>query len=215
SLAGVVEVLRPVLRVHDLTAEVLAPLKVGGVPAGVVVVAGGGEQHAAGDVELLAVAGALERDRPARRAGREVRAQHLVPEVHVPSEVVLGNRLVQVVKDLVAVGDRVLAGPRLELEAERVQIGVRPDARIAEQVPGPTDRVATIDDREGPTRLLLPQVMAQADTGDAGAHDQHVDVVDHVSTSVGGDISATRSGTTEMSGTARKPGRWKAGSGYS
>jgi hypothetical protein len=30
-----------------------------------------------------------------------------------------------------------------------------------------------------------------------------------------GDMRDTRRGTTEMSGMSRKPGRWKAGSGYS
>src|SRR3712207_8761366 len=46
------------------------------------------------------------------------------------------------------VGDRLLVPPRLELVAERVQVGVRPDAGVAEQVPGAARRLAGLQDRE-------------------------------------------------------------------
>jgi hypothetical protein len=230
-------IFRPVLRVHDLTAEVLSPLEVRGVPGGVVVVPGGGEQHGAGGVELHAVARPFDRDGPACLLGGEVRAEHPVPEVDVPAEVVLVDRLLQVVQDLVAVGDRVVLGPRLEPEAERVQVGIRPDAGISEQVPRSADRVAAVDDGEGLARLPGRQVAAQADAGQAGADDQHVDVLEfrchrsesaHLSSLPApgvrgevvwppgkpggycGDIRDTRSGTTEMSGPVRplRPGQW-------
>ena len=69
-------------------------------------------------------------------------------EVDVRGDAVLGRPPREVGEDLVAVGDRVVAGPRLELVAERVQVRVRADAWVAEQVPGPADRVARLEDRE-------------------------------------------------------------------
>ena len=158
-LTGVVEVLWPCLRVHHQTAEVVLTLEARAVPARVVVVAGGREQDVARDVELLTAVRALQCDRPKRILLREVRANHLVAEVDTPGKVIFGDRLVQVVKDLVGVGDRILAGPRFELVAERVQVRVRPDARVAEQVPGAPDRIATVDDRKAAARLLGCEVM--------------------------------------------------------
>lgn len=99
-------------------------------------------------------------------------------EVQVPVEAVVRDRLVQVVEDLVGVGDRVVLGPRLELEAEALHVGIGPNTRVAEQIPGPADRVAAVDDGEGPARLLRLEVMTQVDPGDPGSDDQHVDVLE-------------------------------------
>jgi hypothetical protein len=52
-----------------------------------------------------------------------------------------------VVADRGAVGDRLAFGPGLERVAERVHVGVRAHARIAEQVPGAADRRARFQDR--------------------------------------------------------------------
>ena len=98
-------------------------------------------------------------------------------EPDVAVDAVLGNRLAKVREDLVAAGDRVLVPPRLELVAEGVQVGVRADAGIGEQVPGAARRAARLQDRVRLARLLLLQVVGGADAGDACADDQHVDVV--------------------------------------
>src|SRR4051794_27334303 len=96
-----VEVLGPLLGVDDVAPEVFSAVEVGGVSAVVVVIACSGHQHGAGDVELLTVAGALERDGPARLLAREVSAKHLVAKMDAAIEVVLRNGLVQVAEDLV------------------------------------------------------------------------------------------------------------------
>ncbi len=97
-------------------------------------------------------------------------------QIDSPREVVLVDDLVQVVENLVRIGDRVVRSPRLELIAEGMQIRVRPDAGIAEQVPGAADRVATVHDREALTGLQGSQVMTHPEAGDAGTDDQHIDV---------------------------------------
>src|SRR6202023_4078385 len=74
-------------------------------------------------------------------------------------------------------GDRVLVRPRLELVAEGVQVGVRADARITEQVPRAARRAARLQDGVRLARLLLLQVVGRADAGNAGADDQHVEVI--------------------------------------
>jgi hypothetical protein len=73
-----------------------------------------------------------------------------VPEVDAASKVVLGNGLVQIAEDLVRVGNRVIPCPRFEFEPKGVQVGVGPDARVAEKIPGSPDRVAPVDDGERP-----------------------------------------------------------------
>ena len=172
--ARVVEILGPELRVHDHTLEVLLALKVRRVSGRVVVVAGRTEQPVAGDVPLLAVA--LQRHRPLRGATAEVSLEHFVAEVDSPTEIVVVDDLLEIRQNLVRVGDGVIGSPRLELIAECVQIGVGPDTRVAEQVPGAADGVTAVGDGEGPTRLCGGQIVRQTDPGDAGTDDEDIDV---------------------------------------
>jgi hypothetical protein len=83
----------------------------------------------------------------------------------------------QVCEDLVASGDRVVARPRLELVAKRVQKGIGADSGIPEQVPRAADRVACLQDREGLVRHLRRHVIGGPNAGDPSTDDQHVDVV--------------------------------------
>ncbi len=85
--------------------------------------------------------------------------------------------LVDVVEDLGAVRDRELAAPGLEIEAERVQVRVRADAGIAEQVPRAADALAGLDDRVAALGVVLLEVVGAADSGDSGPDDQDVEVL--------------------------------------
>ena len=172
--ARVVEVLGPQLRVHDRALEVLPALEVRRVTGRVVVIAGRTEQPVAGDVPLLTVA--LQCHRPLRSATAEVGLEHLVAEVDSPTEIVVVDDFLEIRQNLVRVSDGVIGSPRLELVAECVQIGVRPDTRVAEQVPGAANGVTAIGDGEGPTRLRGGQIVRQTDPGDAGTDDEHIDV---------------------------------------
>ena len=97
-------------------------------------------------------------------------------EVDVGSEVVLGDRFLEILEDLLAVGDRVVARPRLERVRERMQVGVRANAGIPEQVPRAADGVPRLDDRERLVRQLRLEVVGRADPGNAGADDEDLDV---------------------------------------
>ncbi len=176
SPAPVVEVLGPLLRVNDRAGEALATLEVRRVARVIVVVAGGGEQQPAGQLDALAGGGVLHLHGPHRALGGPRRTEHLVAEADVAGEVVLLDGLVQVVEDLIGIGDRVVAGPGLELVCERVQVGVGTDARIAEQVPGASEGVAALEDRERLAREARLEVVGRPNPGDPRAHDQHVEM---------------------------------------
>ena len=87
------------------------------------------------------------------------------------------GRLAQVVQDRVGAGDGLLVLPRLELVAEGVQVGIGANAGVAEQIPGAAGGVARFEDRERLVGLLGGERVRRPDTGDAGADDQHVDVL--------------------------------------
>ena len=99
-LALVVQVLGPVLRVHDLPLEALAALEVGGVALRVVVVAARGEQPARAEEALLTRLRVLHRHEPAGGLRRPFGPHHAVVVADVLLEVVLADGLAQVVQDL-------------------------------------------------------------------------------------------------------------------
>ena len=179
-LAGVVEVVGPELWLHDR-----APV---GVDAGenrlvavvVVVVARAGVQEVAGEparrgraVGVLVLQG----QRPPRLLGGPVGADDLGAEPDLLVDAVLGGGLAHVPQDRRPVGDRLRLAPRLERVAECEHVGVRPDAGVAEQVPGAADGVAGLEDRVAATGALGLQAVAGADPGEAGTDHDDVEVL--------------------------------------
>jgi hypothetical protein len=73
-------------------------------------------------------------------------------------------------------------GPGLEPEAEGEHVGVRPDARILEQVPGAADILPPLQDDEGLRRTPLLEMPGGTDAGDACAHDHSIDMFGHGAT---------------------------------
>ena len=181
-LAAVVEVLGPVLRVHDLTAESVATRELRGVALVVAVVPACAEDPVRTELhQFLGVvrgAEALDVDRPARVIARPGRAENLVVEPDFGVDVVLRDGLAQVGQNLVRRRDGILVAPRLELVAEGVQIGIRSNPGIPEQIPRAAGCAARLEDGVGPAGVILLQVVRGADAGDAGADDQDVDVLD-------------------------------------
>ena len=161
---------------NNLPAEVLDTRELGRVAGVVPEVAGAGEQPAGRHLHARSEVGALELHRPARVRRRPGGRDHAMVQSDLLIDAVLRRCLPDVAQDLRTVGDRVLALPRLELEAERVQVGVRSDARVAKQVPGAAGRAARLEDREAPLGVLLLQVVGAADARDPGADDQYVDM---------------------------------------
>ncbi|SKY09643.1 Uncharacterised protein [Mycobacteroides abscessus subsp. abscessus] len=117
---------------------------------------------------------AVDLCRPQLLARRPVQRGHLVLQSQVLVDLVLIDGLAKVLHDAVGIGDRLLVDPRLELESKRMQVTVRPDTRIAEQVPGATNRLATLEKREAFLRHLLGHVVGRSDTGDTRPDDQNV-----------------------------------------
>ncbi len=136
SLACVVEILRPVLRMHDLTAEPILSGEVGTEPFVVVVVAGTAEDPTRADLRPFTGIGPFDVDQPACVVRGPGGGHDLVVVPDVAGEAVVLDRLVQVVENPRGVGDRLLVRPRFELVAEGVQVRVRANARITEEVPG-------------------------------------------------------------------------------
>ena len=175
ALAGVVEVLRPVLRVDDRAGEALFALELRREPFVVAVVAAARPEEVAGQPQPLAVL-ALRLDRPARPLARPLGGDDAVAVADPPLDPVLARGLAHVGEDRGPVGDRLLRRPGLEAVAERVHVGVRADPRVAEEVPGAAEVLARLEDRVAAARAALLQVPGGADPREAGADDQHVEM---------------------------------------
>ena len=179
ALAGVVEILRPFLRMHDLAGEVGRARKLRRVAFLVFVIARAHEQEIAGEAHDLGCAlarRALGLHRPARLRRRPRRALDAVVEADLPVDAVVDRGLADVIQNPRPVGDRLRLGPRLERIAERVHVRVGADAGIAKQIPGAADAVAPLEDDVALARALLLQVIARADAGQAGADDEDVEM---------------------------------------
>ena len=170
------------LRVHDLAAESVTTRELRGVALVVAVVPAGAEDPVRTELHqflgVLRSAEALDVDRPARVIARPGRAQNLVVEPDFGVNVVLRDGLAQVGQNLVRRRDGIFVAPRLELVAERVQIGVRPNPGISEQIPRASGCAACLKDGVGPAWVFLLQVVGGADAGDACADDQDVYMLD-------------------------------------
>ena len=88
----------------------------------------------------------------------------------------LGRGFADVAADRRAVGDGLGRFPRLEAIAERVHVGIRTDAGIAEQIPGAADSVAAFQDGIGFVRAILLQMNRRANARQAGANNQNVEI---------------------------------------
>ena len=177
-LAGVVDVIGPLLWMHDLSGEALGALEVRRVALVVAVVAAAHQQEAAGQVHGLFGVAAPRLHGPSGIGGGPLGAHDAVVKADLPIDTVLAGRLAYVVEDRRPVGDRLRLRPRLEGVAERVHVGVRADPRVFEQVPRPADAVPRLEDRVGLLRAVGLQVVAGADAGQAASDDQHVNVFD-------------------------------------
>ena len=111
----------------------------------------------------------LRGDAPERVGRGPVRRDDAVVEADMAIDAGFAGGVLDVLQNGVAVRDRLLAVPGPEGIAQRVHVRVGTDARIAEQVPGPTDGVACLEDGVvGPGALGL-EVVAGTDAGQPGA----------------------------------------------
>src|SRR5919201_1317071 len=101
-----------------------------------------------------------------------------VPDRAVDS--VVARRLTDVAQNRRAVGDRLRLRPRPEGVAEGEHVRVRPDPRIAEEVPRSAQVLARLEDREALARKPPPQVACGPHARQPRADDQDVDVLDRI-----------------------------------
>ena len=179
ALAGVVEIPRPFLRMHDLAGEVGRAGKFRRVAFLVFVIARAHEQEIAGEADDFGRAlahRALGLHRPARLRRRPRRAFDAVVEADLPVDAVVDSGLADVIQNPRPVGDRLRLGPRFERIAERIHVRVGADAGIAKQIPGAADAVAPLEDHVALARAFLLQVIARANAGQAGADNEDVEM---------------------------------------
>ena len=125
----------------------------------------------------LALAQAPARSRPSSARPASTSGRHHAMAVADPGvDAVVARDLADVGQDRRAVGDRLGVLPRPEGVAQRVHVGVRADAGIAEQIPGAAAGLARLEDGVALARALVLQVPGRADARQARAHDQDVEV---------------------------------------
>src|SRR5690606_26226574 len=125
-------------------AEALGAGELGGVSLVVAVIAAADEEEAAGHGHGVARLPPLDLDRPARLLARPGGGDDPVAEPDPLLDPGLAGGVADIGEDRRAVGDRLRLHPGPEAVAERVHVGVRADARVAEEVPGAADRVARL-----------------------------------------------------------------------
>jgi hypothetical protein len=177
ALARWVEVRRPLLRVEDGAGELTEPRQVGREAGVVPVVAGAAHQEATADRERRGAGAARAVHRPPCVGARPADALDAVLEADVAIDAEPGRGLAHVRQDARPVGERAIAGPRVERVAERVHVRVRPHARIAEQVPGAADGLAGLEHGVAGVRQGGLHVVAGGDARQAGPDDEHVEIV--------------------------------------
>ena len=209
-LAGVVEVLRPMLRVHHLALEVFDAGKRWRVGLVVVVVAGAEEQEPSAVGLGLAVLFGLHR--PSVGGRIPVGGADIGVEPDVLVDAVLARGVGHVLPDLVAVGDHLRPRPRFPREAQRVDVAVGANAGIAEQIPRPAEALTSFQDRVAQVRVLLADAVGGADAGEPGADDQHIAVVSHWTQPSYADLAASADTRPNTIDSSMRSKRWSMAS---
>ena len=177
GLVRVVEVRRPVLRVNELAGEPVHPREVRHIAFVLVVVARAGDQESSGITMLSACAFVVCHELPGAGTAVPVNRFDLLSESELFPDAELINGRVEVVANLVGAGEDLgpKPGPEIVGIAEHVRVGANPG--IAKQVPGAADCLASFEDHDAPLREALRKARCDADTGDASADDQYVEVL--------------------------------------
>src|SRR5438309_7166543 len=135
----------------------------------VVVIAAREVEEAAGEHAVVRFDGpAPGHRRPARSADARV-------ETDLFEDSKLACRVLDILPDCLAADDRLGGTPRPERKAERVHVGVRADAGVAEQVPGAADPLARFENREALAGTALLQAAGRIDSGNPAAPDRKTD----------------------------------------
>ena len=162
------------LRMDDPALEAVDAGKLRQVARLVAIVAAAHPQEAAREEYARSIT--LDLDRPFGIRCRPRSADNAVAILDVAVDIVVARDLADVAQDRGAVGDRLGVLPRPEAVAQRVHVGVRAHAGIAEQIPRPTARAAPLEDRVALAGAIRLQMPGGADAREPGADDQHVEM---------------------------------------
>ena len=135
----------------------------------------GGEGYRNAFWRAAGLAGGFHRPQVVR--ARPAAGGDAVAIMNMRGDAVLVDHFTHVFEDLGRTGDR-WTDPRLEAIAERVKIRIRSHARVLVRFPGATERVLGFDHRIAFARTLVLQMIRRSDPRNAGADDQHIDVLD-------------------------------------
>ena len=123
----------------------------------------------------IADALAFNHEPPAGRFAGPVGRFHAVTIADGGAETGIGNRLAQIVEDLVARGNW-LPRPRFEAVAEGEQVAVGTGARILVNQPSAAVALQRLENGKAQIRAMLAQQGRAADPGNARADDDHIEL---------------------------------------
>ncbi|MCU0888139.1 MAG: hypothetical protein MUC64_09015 [Rubritepida sp.] len=175
-LARVVQVLGPGLRMDDLPLELGHAGPFGRVALGVAVVALAHVEEGRGEAPARARRAVRCFQCPELRRPVPGGAMDGVLVADVRGEAVVLDHLAQVFQDFRRARDR-RADPGLEAVAEGVEVAVRADAGVFVRPPGAAEARLAFQHDEALAWHLRRQVVGGADARDAGADDQHVEML--------------------------------------
>ena len=175
-LAGAVQILRPLLRMHDASPESLLALEARRMAALIAVVAAAHQQEVAGEAGRAAIP-APRFQRPLGVGAAPGGGLNLMLEADLLHQPIFLGGFPNVSEDGRAVGDGLRLPPGLEGITQGVHVAVGADARIAEQIPGAADALPAFQNGEGLAWAAPPQVAGRANAGQPGADDQHIEAV--------------------------------------
>src|SRR5271165_5384821 len=175
-LVGVVEVLRPGLRVNDPALELLHPRPFRRIALRMAIVTLAHPEEIRRETDRLAGVAADALDGPKIVAARPMRRIDLVPIADVPAEVVILDDFAEIGEDLGTRRDR-RADPWLETIAEGVEVAIRPNTRIPVGHPRAAEALLSVEYHEACARALLGEVIAAADPGDPGPDDDDIEML--------------------------------------
>ena len=176
SLARVVEILRPLLRVDDSSAEACNAGPLRRVPALVIVIAGAEIEEVAGELDHRFVVSGFSLHGPARVVRRPGDASHAMVVSNSLVQAVLGGSLADVVEDCWAVGHGLGFTPGAEAIAERVHVAVGANAWVTKQIPGAAHRLAPFEDDKTFPRTLSLEMARAANSRQPRPNHYHVHV---------------------------------------
>jgi hypothetical protein len=176
ALVLVIEIFRPFLRMNDFSLKACGAREFRRVAARIRVIAAAHEQEIAGVADDTFLRPHLGFHRPARIRRRPVGAFDYAVKADVSVDAVVARRLAHIFADRRPVGDRFRLAPGLERIAQRVHVGIRTDAGIAEQIPCAADGIAAFEDRIGFLRAIGLQMIGRADARKPGTHNDDVEM---------------------------------------